>query len=68
MESPQLDVGVECPTNYTVGNAVEDWLNRGLKGLDADTVDNYRRLAGGCGEGFAVDGRDEQRNGGCGAE
>ncbi|WP_285699997.1 site-specific integrase [Actinomadura sp. NBRC 104412] len=40
-----LESGIKSPTNYTVGAAVEDWLSKGLKGLDADTIANYRCLA-----------------------
>ncbi|MFC4908418.1 site-specific integrase [Actinomadura gamaensis] len=40
-----LEAGIEDSGNYTVAQAVEDWLSRGLKGLDADTVSNYRSLA-----------------------
>jgi integrase len=41
-----LESGIQCPPNCTVGSAVEDWLSKGLKGLDPDTVTNYRNLAG----------------------
>lgn len=40
-----LESGVKTPVNYTVGDAVEDWLAKGLRGLDDDTVINYRGLA-----------------------
>jgi integrase len=40
-----LEAGVKTPVNYTVGDAVEDWLAKGLRGLDDDTVINYRSLA-----------------------
>ncbi|OEV31531.1 integrase [Streptomyces nanshensis] len=33
-----------APTNYTVRNAVDDWLQFGLAGKDPGTVDNYRSL------------------------
>ena len=32
--------------NYTVGQAMTDWLSKGLKGLDPGTVAGYRILAG----------------------
>ncbi|QFG26280.1 tyrosine recombinase XerC [Actinomadura sp. WMMB 499] len=41
-----LETGVKSPANYNVGEAVEDWLAKGLRGLDDDTVVNYRSLAG----------------------
>ncbi|MEU6747310.1 hypothetical protein ABZ914_13940 [Spirillospora sp. NPDC046719] len=34
----ELEAGVETPANYTVADAVEDWLSKGLKGRDAGTV------------------------------
>ncbi|MFJ1857601.1 tyrosine recombinase XerC [Streptomyces anulatus] len=37
--------GVRTPANYTVENAVNDWLERGLKGRDAQTVAKNRTLA-----------------------
>ncbi|WP_257895183.1 site-specific integrase [Streptomyces anulatus] len=37
--------GVRAPANYTVENAVNDWLERGLKGRDAQTVAKNRTLA-----------------------
>ncbi|MFB4298443.1 tyrosine recombinase XerC [Actinomadura sp. NTSP31] len=40
-----LESGVKTPVNYTVGDAVEGWLAKGLRGLDDDTVINYRSLA-----------------------
>jgi integrase len=40
-----LESGIKVPANYTVGRAVEDWLDKGIKGLDPDTVSNYRALA-----------------------
>ncbi len=33
------------PSNYTVGDAVSNWLDYGLGGRDAQTVKNYRNLA-----------------------
>ncbi|MEV5574458.1 site-specific integrase [Spirillospora sp. NPDC052269] len=41
----ELEKGIENSANYTVAEAVEDWLARGLKGLDDETVVNYRGLA-----------------------
>ncbi|MBC6456339.1 tyrosine recombinase XerC [Actinomadura sp. HBU206391] len=40
-----LESGVESPANYTVRNAVEDWLSKGLKGRDPATVTTVRLLA-----------------------
>ncbi|GAA1825602.1 site-specific integrase [Actinomadura chokoriensis] len=40
-----LETGIKSPANYTVGDCVEDWLAKGLKGLDDDTVVNYGSLA-----------------------
>lgn len=37
--------GVRTPANYTVENAVNDWLERGLKGRDTQTVAKNRTLA-----------------------
>jgi integrase len=33
-----------APTNYTVRDAVNDWLQYGLVGKDSGTVDNYKSL------------------------
>lgn len=41
----ELESGIKSPVNYTVKDAVEDWLARGLKGRDADTVTTNRILA-----------------------
>ncbi|MFA1551756.1 tyrosine recombinase XerC [Actinomadura chokoriensis] len=40
-----LEAGIKAPANYTVGDCVEDWLARGLKGLDDGTLGNYQSLA-----------------------
>ncbi|MFD0533200.1 hypothetical protein ACFQY7_04820 [Actinomadura luteofluorescens] len=40
-----LEASVKDPATYTVGDCVEDWLAKGLKGLDDDTVGNYGSLA-----------------------
>ena len=40
------DDGLAAPTgNYTVGNAMTDWLEHGLSGRDPNTVDMYRIYA-----------------------
>ncbi|MBD2892372.1 hypothetical protein amrb99_12820 [Actinomadura sp. RB99] len=41
----ELEAGVKTPANYTVADAVEDWLAKGLKGRDAGTVTTNRILA-----------------------
>jgi integrase len=41
----ELETGVKTPANYTVANAVSDWLERGLKGRDEATVSKNRTLA-----------------------
>jgi hypothetical protein len=41
-----LDDGLPSgPANYTVADAVNNWLTYGLSGRDADTVKNYTTLA-----------------------
>lgn len=40
-----LEAGVKTSANYTVGDAVQDWLAKGLKGRDASTVTTNRILA-----------------------
>jgi integrase len=40
-----LESGVESPTNYTVRDAVEDSLTKGLKGRDPETITTNRILA-----------------------
>ncbi|MFB7465658.1 tyrosine recombinase XerC [Streptomyces sp. NPDC056224] len=41
----QLEKGAKAPANYTVKQAVEDWLVQGLKGKADTSVDTYRSLA-----------------------
>lgn len=41
----ELEAGVKSPANYTVGDAVQDWLSKGLKGRDPQTVTTNRILA-----------------------
>ncbi|MCX4549245.1 site-specific integrase [Streptomyces sp. NBC_01500] len=41
----ELQGGVRSPANYTVTEAVNDWLERGLKGRDESTVGKNRTLA-----------------------
>lgn len=41
----ELETGVRAPANYTVADAVEDFLTRGLKGRESDTVGKCRSLA-----------------------
>jgi integrase len=40
-----LESGVESQTDYTVRDAVEDWLTKGLKGRDPETITTSRILA-----------------------
>jgi integrase len=40
-----LETGVRTETRYTVKDAVNDFLNKGLKGKSKATIDNYRSLA-----------------------
>jgi integrase len=40
-----LESGIETSDNYTVAEAVQDWLTNGTKGLDANTVNVYRIYA-----------------------
>lgn len=40
-----LESGVDGSAHYTVQDAVEDWLSKGLKGRDPDTVTTNRILA-----------------------
>ncbi|WP_323136053.1 site-specific integrase [Streptomyces sp. NBC_01481] len=42
----EVQTGVKSPANYTVMEAVSDWLERGLKGRDAKTVGKNRTMAG----------------------
>lgn len=41
----ELEIGIETSDDYTVAQTVQDWLKRGTKGLDKDTVDVYRNLS-----------------------
>ncbi|WP_458087030.1 site-specific integrase [Streptomyces malaysiensis] len=41
----EVRTGVKSPANYTVSDAVNDWLERGLKGRDEQTVNKNRSLA-----------------------
>ena len=41
-----LEASVTAGLSYTVKDAVEDFLDKGLKGKSKATVDNYRSLAG----------------------
>ena len=40
-----LESGITSPEDYTVRDAVEDWLTKGLKGRDSGTVTTNRILA-----------------------
>jgi integrase len=40
-----LDAGIDASDSYTVANAVHDWLAKGLKGRDENTVTANRILA-----------------------
>jgi integrase len=40
-----LEAGVRAEARYTVTDAVNDFLNKGLKGKSKATIDNYRSLA-----------------------
>jgi integrase len=41
----ELENGVDSSAKYTVGEAVRDWLSRGLIGRDAGTIEKNRILA-----------------------
>ncbi|MFF5675293.1 tyrosine recombinase XerC [Streptomyces hygroscopicus] len=41
----EVRTGIKSPANYTVTDAVNDWLERGLKGRDEQTVSKNRTLA-----------------------
>ncbi|GAA4317627.1 hypothetical protein GCM10023178_28360 [Actinomadura luteofluorescens] len=41
----ELEAGIKSTAYYTVGDAVDDWLSKGLKGRDAQTVTTNRILA-----------------------
>jgi integrase len=40
-----LQVGVKADANYTVKDAINDFLDKGMKGKAKSTIDNYRSLA-----------------------
>src|SRR6266536_1262314 len=40
-----LEAGVTAAENYTVQDAVEDFLDQGMKGKARGTIDNYRSIA-----------------------
>jgi integrase len=40
-----LEANIETSNEYTVAEAVRDWLVRGTKGLSAKTINDYRSLA-----------------------
>ncbi|MEU7915676.1 site-specific integrase [Microbispora bryophytorum] len=40
-----LETGIKSTDNYTVRDAVEDWLSKGLKGRDESTIATLRILA-----------------------
>ncbi|MFE1309941.1 tyrosine-type recombinase/integrase [Streptomyces sp. NPDC058755] len=41
----ELANGAKAPTNYTVAQAVTDWLAQGLKGREVTSIDTYKSLA-----------------------
>jgi integrase len=41
----ELEAGIETSDDYTVEQAVRDWLARGTKGLSAKTINDYTSLA-----------------------
>lgn len=41
----EVQTGVKSPANYTVTDAVNDWLQRGLKGRDEKTLGKNRGMA-----------------------
>lgn len=41
----EMQTGVKSPANYTVTEAVNEWLSRGLKGREEGTVSKNRTLA-----------------------
>jgi hypothetical protein len=41
-----MEDGVRAGQSYTVKDAVDDFLNKGLKGKSQATIDNYRSLSG----------------------
>ncbi|MET7700402.1 site-specific integrase [Streptomyces sp. NPDC005485] len=41
----ELEKGAKAPANYSVAQAVSDWLSQGLKGREVTSVDTYKSLA-----------------------
>ncbi|WP_432249973.1 site-specific integrase [Streptomyces sanyensis] len=41
----ELDSGIKSSATYTVTQAVNDWLEKGLKGREKSSIDTYRSLA-----------------------
>lgn len=41
----ELETGVKPDARYTVADAVNDWLTKGLKGRSSNTISKYRNLA-----------------------
>ncbi|MDQ1039676.1 integrase [Streptomyces sp. V3I8] len=41
----ELEKGAKAPANYSVAQAVTDWLSQGLRGREATSVDTYKSLA-----------------------
>jgi integrase len=41
----ELEAGIETSDDYTVENAVRDWLARGTRGLSAKSINDYKSLA-----------------------
>ncbi|MER5410737.1 tyrosine-type recombinase/integrase [Streptomyces sp. NPDC002769] len=41
----ELENGAKAPANYTVAQAVSDWLAQGLKGREVTSIDTYTSLA-----------------------
>ncbi|MEG9548648.1 site-specific integrase [Streptomyces baarnensis] len=41
----ELDAGLKSSATYTVAQAVNDWLDKGLKGREKSSIETYRTLA-----------------------
>ncbi|MFK0145899.1 tyrosine recombinase XerC [Streptomyces griseus] len=41
----ELDAGLKSSATYTVAQAVNDWLDKGLKGREESSIETYRTLA-----------------------
>ncbi|MEU3716305.1 site-specific integrase [Streptomyces californicus] len=41
----ELDAGLKSSATYTVAQAVNDWLDKGLKGREESSINTYRTLA-----------------------